>query len=127
MSRAAVPLLLALLAIDPAATAQPSSKQMNELAEEKGCYLCHQAEPGKPGPNELLPPAPSWREIAWRYRGQKDAQDRLAEIVRSGSGRGGTERHWQGKVRYAGMLPNVEELDEDQARQLVHWILSFAP
>lgn len=65
--------------------------------------------------------------IAWRYRGQKDAQDRLAEIVRSGSGRGGKERHWQGKVRYAGMLPNVEELDEDQARQLVHWILSFAP
>ena len=127
MSRLAVLPLAALLAASPGSIAQPSSKQMNDLASEKGCYLCHRAEPGKPGPNELLPPAPSWIEIARKYHGQKDAQDRLTEIVLSGSGRGGKERHWQGKVRDAGMLPNVKELDEDQARQLVQWILSFAP
>jgi cytochrome c len=110
-----------------AAGAQPSSKEMDELASDKGCYLCHLAELGRPGPNQLLPPAPSWKDIAIKYRGQKDAEDRLTEIVISGSGRGGKERHWQGKVRDAGMLPNIKELDEEQAKQLVHWILSFAP
>lgn len=35
-------------------------------------------------------------------------------------------RHWKGEANEVGMLPNVKELDEQQARQLVHWILSFA-
>lgn len=33
----------------------------------------------------------------------------------------------KGKVSEVGMVPNVKEIDEDQARQLVHWILSFVP
>ena len=60
------------------------------------------------------------------YRRQKDAEDRLAQIVFEGSGNDGKDRHWKGKVSEVGMLPNVKELDEDQATQLVHWILSFA-
>ena len=108
-----------------ALAAQPSSSAMDQLASDKGCYLCHRAEPGKPSPNELLPFAPSWRDIARKYKGQTDAEDRLTEIVLSGSGRGGKERHWQGKVSEVGMLPNVKEIDEGEARQLVHWILSF--
>jgi hypothetical protein len=46
--------------------------------------------------------------------------------VLSGSGRGGKDRHWQGKVSEVGMLPNLQQIDEGQARQLVHWILSSA-
>ena len=103
---------------------QPSSTKMNDLASDKGCYLCHRAEPAPGGP---FPLAPSWKDIARRYAGQKDAEDRLTEIVVSGSGRGGKEHHWKGKVHDAAMLPNIKELDEDQARQLVRWILSFGP
>jgi len=110
-----------------ALAAQPSSKEMNELATEKGCYLCHRAQPGRPGPNESMPPAPSWKEIAVKYKGQKGAEQRLTEIVLSGSERGGKERHWQGKVRDGAMLPNIKEVDDEQAKQLVRWILSSAP
>ena len=126
MSRLAMLLLLCLLGTHPAASAQRSSKQMSDLASEKGCDLCHRADYGKAVSNELLAVGPSWRDIATKYHGQKDAQDRLTEIVLSGSGGGGKERHWQGKVHDGGMLPNVKELDEDQARQLVRWILSFS-
>jgi cytochrome c len=126
MNRLGVSVLCGLLASAlPASAAQPSAKEMNELASDKGCYLCHRAEPTKQG--EALPLAPSWREIARKYADQKDADDRLTEIVVSGSGRGGKEHHWKGKVRDGAMLPNIKELDEDQARQLVYWILSYAP
>jgi cytochrome c551/c552 len=114
-----------LLIGQSALAAQPSAGEMDELASAKGCYLCHRAEPVKRKPEHLLPPAPSWRDIALMYQGHKDAEDRLTEIVLGGSGNKGKDRHWKGKVSEVGMFPNVKELDEDQARQLVHWILSF--
>ena len=106
---------------------QPLWRAMDQLASDKGCYLCHRAEAAKPGPNQMLPFAPSWTDIARRYKGQTDAEDRLTDIVLSGSGGRGKDVHWKGKVSDVGMLPNVREIDEDQARQLVRWILSFAP
>lgn len=121
------PMLVALLIGQSASAAQPTSAQMDELASAKGCYLCHRAEPVKRKPDDLLPYAPSWREIAMMYRGQKGAEDRLTQIVLAGSFDYGKDRHWKGKVSEVGMLPNVKEIDEEQARQLVHWILSFAP
>jgi cytochrome c len=120
-----VPAIGALTLGTLVSAAQPSPSAMEQLASDKGCYLCHRAEPEKAGAEKLLPFAPSWRDIARKYRGQKDAEDRLMEIVLSGSGPGGKDRHWQGKVSEFGMLPNVKEIDEDQARQLVHWVLSF--
>jgi len=123
--RLSASILAGLLASTLCACAvRPSSTTMNELASDKGCYLCHRAEPA---PGEALPLAPSWKDIARRYADQKGAEDRLTEIVVSGSGRGGKEHHWKGKVHDAAMLPNIKELNEDQARQLVRWILSFGP
>jgi cytochrome c len=110
-----------------ASAAEPSPREMDELASSKGCYLCHRTMPRKREPDDLLPYAPSWQEIAVKYRGQKDAEVRLTQIVLEGSPNYGEDRHWKGKVSEVGMLPNVKEIDEDQARQLVHWILSFAP
>jgi len=110
----------------PAFAAQPSSLAMEQLAKDKGCYLCHAEKPVKGGPESLLPFAPSWVDIAKRYQGQKDAEDRLTKVVLQGSGPGPKDRHWQGKVSDVGMLPNVQ-INENEARQLVHWILSFAP
>jgi cytochrome c len=118
-------MLVALLIGQTAPAAQPSLGEMDELASAKGCYLCHRVEPVKRNPDDLLPYAPSWKDIALMYRGQKGAEDRLTEIVLGGSGDSGRDRHWKGKVSEVGMFPNVKEIDEDQARQLVHWILSF--
>ena len=122
-----LPMLVALLIDQSASAAQPSSAEMDERAAASGCYLCHQAEPVKRKPDDSRPIAPSWKDIALKYRGQKNAEDRLTEIVLAGSGNYGKDRHWKGKVGEAGMLPNVKEIDEERARQLVHWILSFAP
>jgi cytochrome c len=104
-----------------------SSAELDELASAKGCYLCHHAEPVKRKLDDSPSLAPSWKDIALRYRGQESAESRLTDIVLAGSGNYGKDRHWMGKVGEVGMLPNVKEIDEDQARQLVHWILSFAP
>lgn len=122
----ALAMLVALLIAQSAPAAQPSPGEMDELASAKGCYLCHRAEPVKRNPDDLLPYAPSWKDIALMYRGQKNAEDRLTEVVLGGSGNNGKDRHWKGKVSEVGMFPNVQEIDESQARQLVHWILSFA-
>jgi cytochrome c len=120
-------MLVALWVGQSASAAQPSPGEMDELASAKGCYLCHRAEPVKRKPNDVVPYAPSWKDIALMYRGQKDAEERLTQVVLGGSGNGGKDRHWKGKVSEVGMLPNVKEIDEDQASQLVHWILSFVP
>jgi len=106
--------------VGAAGTAPPD---MEQLAVDKSCYLCHRAQPTKAREDSLLPYAPSWLEIARKYRGQKDAEDRLTAIVLGGSDP--KDRHWRGKVGDSAMLPNVPEIDETQARQLVRWILSF--
>jgi len=128
MCRPTLLVMLVSLAIGQSALAtEPTSSAMNQLANDKGCYLCHTAKSVKGKPDDLLPYAPSWTDIAAKYKGQRDAEDRLTQIVLRGSGHGPNDRHWQGKVSDVGMLPNVPEIDEVQARQLVHWLLSFAP
>ena len=122
-----LPVVGALLIAHSTSDAQPTRAQLDELASAKGCYLCHRAYPLPRKPDDAMPLAPSWQDIAMRYRGQKNAEDRLTEIVLSGSAGYGKDRHWKGKEGEAGMLPNVKEIDQDQARQLVHWILSFVP
>jgi len=127
LSLGILPLVAALLIAHSTSDAQPTHPQMDELASAKGCYLCHRAYPLPRKPDDAMPLAPSWQDIAMRYRGQKNAEVRLTEIVLSGSAGYGKDRHWKGKEGEAGMLPNVKEIDEDQARQLVYWILSFVP
>jgi cytochrome c551/c552 len=107
-----------------ALAAQPSPRAMEQLAADKGCPLCHRAKPGKAAPDSLLPFAPSWTDIAKKYKGRSDAESRLTAIVLGGSDP--KHQHWYGKVSDLGMLPNVQQVDETQARQLVRWILSFA-
>jgi cytochrome c len=113
-----------VLALAPAMAASPSSSEMDDLASAKGCYLCHRAVPAPRKADGVLPYAPSWQDIARRYKGDDGAQQRLTDIVLAGSWNDARQRHWVGKVSEVGMLPNVKEIDEDQARHLVHWILS---
>jgi len=128
MDRHTVLVLLVSLLIAPAGrAAEPSDAAMNRLASAKGCYLCHRADPKQPNPSAMLPSAPSWKDIALEYKGQKGAEERLTTIVLEGSGSDPAKQHWRGKVSQVGMLPNKSGIDEKQARQLVHWILSSAP
>ena len=57
-------------AITPAAFAQPA------LAEQKNCLACHQVDKKLVGP--------SYKEVAAKYAGQKDAVAKLAEKIQKG-------------------------------------------
>lgn len=119
------PAVAFLLVARSVCAADPAPADMERLATDKGCYLCHRAEPSKAREGALLPYAPSWTEIARKYRGQAAAEDRLTVIVLGGSDP--NDRHWRGKVSDSQMPPNVPEIDESQARRLARWILSFHP
>jgi len=119
--------ILLVVALPNARVALADDQQdqaMRKLATESGCSFCHKEESRKPGVNELLPVAPSWTDIARRYRGQAGAEDRLTKVVLSGSGQGPNDRHWAYKVRDTSMPSNFVEIGRDDARNLVRWILS---
>ena len=111
-------LLVALFVVSrPAAAADDD---MKKLSASRGCDICHMTLP-RTG-DAVTPPAPSFRDIARRYRGRPGAEDRLVASVLQGAG-GGQNRHWAGKARFDRMPPNVVEINEVDARKLVRWIL----
>jgi cytochrome c551/c552 len=112
--------LVALVGAVASASADPLDDRMNRLAADSGCTLCHSAGPGKSG-ELVLPPAPTWSEIAERYRNRPNAEDKLVAIVVGGSGPGG--RHWAGKASAVEMPANRVEIGEEDARKLIRWIL----
>lgn len=79
-----------------------------ELAQKKQCGVCHTAD------KEMV--GPSYRAIADRYGGQPEAVDMLISKVKSG-GMG----HWGEAI----MAPTSARapLTDDEAAQLVQWIL----
>jgi cytochrome c len=103
---------------------EQQDRAMRKLSTESGCSFCHKEEPSKRGVDELLPVAPSWTDIARRYRGQPGAEDRLTKVVMIGSGRGPNDRHWAYKVRDTSMPSSFIEISREDARGLVRWILS---
>jgi cytochrome c551/c552 len=110
--------ILALLSA--AAVADPYDDRMNRLAADSGCTLCHSAGPVRS--KDVVPlRAPSWSEIAERYRNRPGAEDKLVAIVVGGSGPGG--RHWAGKTGGVEMPANRVEIKEEDVRSLIRWIL----
>lgn len=91
----------ALLLSAPAAFASP------ELARQKLCMGCHTVDKKQVGP--------SFKDIAARYAGQKDAVPRMAEkIVKGGSGAWGPVP-----------MPANPKVTPEEARQLSSWILGL--
>jgi cytochrome c len=103
------------------ASADPVDDEMNRLASDSGCTLCHSTRPGKARDDAVPPPAPAWSEIARRYRGQRDAEDKLVAIVTRGVRP--EDRHWAGKTSAVAMPTNRVEIKEEDARTLIRWIL----
>jgi cytochrome c len=93
---------LAALALAPTAQAQDMSK----LAADKGCLACHQADKKLVGP--------SYKEVAAKYRTDKEAMGKLVKKVREGS---------NGVWGPVPMPPN-QAVSEKDAAVLVKWILS---
>lgn len=70
-----------------------------------------------------LATAPSWEQVASRYRDVPGAQERLARLVLTGSDP--NDRHWKGNAAFDRMLSNEIATTPEEASMLVHWILSF--
>jgi cytochrome c len=97
---AALALALALAPASPPAMAQQA------LAQKRGCLACHAIDKKMVGP--------AYRDVANKYRGDKDAEAKLVEKVKKGS-----SGVW-GPV----LMPPQPVSDAD-AHALVKWILSI--
>lgn len=114
--------LLALAVALPARAAGADDANL-KLANNSGCMTCHHIEPGAKGPDGLPPIGPAWKDVSTKYKGQKDAVDKLTRTVLTGSNP--YESHWKGKVSGLAMPPNAVAIKEADAKQLVKWILSL--
>lgn len=100
MKRTLPLLLLAFSAAAPALADQA-------LATSKNCMACHAVDKKLVGP--------SYKDVAAKYAGQKDAVDKLAvKIMKGGSG------VW-GPVP----MPANSQVNEAEAKKLAAWVLSL--
>jgi cytochrome c len=77
-----------------------------DLAKAKNCMACHAVA------SKLV--GPSYKDVAAKYAGQKDAEDKLTQkVLKGGSGVGG-----------ATPMPANAQVSEAEARTLVKWVLS---
>ena len=77
-----------------------------QLAQKKNCMACHAIDKKVVGP--------SYKDVAAKYAGQKDAVDKLAaKIMKGGSG------VW-GPVP----MPANPQVSEAEAKQLAAWVLA---
>ena len=77
-----------------------------DLAKAKNCMACHAVA------NKVLGPA--YKDVAAKYTGQKDAEDKLVgKVLKGGSGAWG-----------AIPMPANPQVSEAEARTLVKWIMA---
>ena len=98
----------ALLFLGLAASALASNAALAnaDLAKAKNCMACHAVD------KKLVGPA--YKDVAAKYAGQKDAEDKLVQKVLKGGG-----GVW-GPVP----MPANTQVNEAEAHTLVKWILS---
>jgi len=97
---------LLVLATLAAAVASTPALADAALATQKNCMACHAVDKKLVGP--------SYKEVANKYAGQKDAVDRLAgKILKGGSG------VW-GPVP----MPANAQVSEAEAKKLAAWVLT---
>lgn len=99
MKRTLITLALALSVVAPAMADQA-------LATSKNCMACHAVDKKLVGP--------SYKEVAAKYAGQKDAVDKLAaKIIKGGAG------VW-GPVP----MPANAQVNDADAKKLAAWVLT---
>ncbi len=76
------------------------------LADSKDCLSCHSVDDQSIGP--------AYKDVAEKYAGKQDAEAMLIKkVMHGGSGTWGTTR-----------MPANSQVNEEEARILVEWILS---
>ena len=94
----------AILAIVGLIAAAPAFANL-ELAQKKNCMACHAVDKKVVGP--------SYKEVAAKYKGQKDIEAKLADkIMKGGVGA------W-GQVP----MPANPQVSADEAKKLAKWVL----
>ena len=73
-----------------------------ELATERGCFICHAVQPAE---GDVSPLAPSYQDIAARYRDDESAFSYLVDRILHGTLY--TEQNWADQVSMRFMPPNV--------------------
>jgi cytochrome c len=96
----------ALFALVAAATVAAPALADQALATAKNCMACHAVDKKLVGP--------SYKDVATKYAGQKDAVDKLAvKIIKGGSG------VW-GPVP----MPANAQVSEAEAKKLAAWVMA---
>ena len=102
MKRSLLVCLAAGVLVSNMAIADPA-----DLAKSKNCLACHSVA------NKVVGPA--YKDVAAKYAGQKDAEEKLVKkVLKGGSGTWG-----------AIPMPANTQVNEAEARTLVKWILSL--
>ncbi len=78
------------------------------LAQKGGCMACHGVD------KKILGPA--FKDVAGKYKGQKDAEDVLVKKVKAGG---------SGVWGPMPMPANTGKLSDDEFKLVVNWILSL--
>jgi cytochrome c len=107
---------IVLSAAGCASLADPPTRAAG-LAVDLGCATCHATRPVPLGRG--MPIAPSWQEIAERYRRDPGAQEALADALLGGT----EERHWKGSP-FVTMLPHEKWIAPEDAHAIARWILA---
>ena len=98
--------LLAIVAVAAGFAVSAPAMADLQLATAKNCMACHAVDKKLVGP--------SYKDVAAKYAGQKDAVDKLtAKVMKGGSG------VW-GPVP----MPANAQVNADEAKKLVTWILA---
>jgi cytochrome c len=97
--------VIVLASLSLAVAAGPAFAQA-ELAKQKNCMACHQIDKKLVGP--------SYKEVAAKYKGDKDAAAKLAKKIREGG------------VGVWGQIPMPAnpQVNEQEAQSLAKWVLS---
>lgn len=101
-------LAAALLALPQGALADPRT-----LARDAGCAICHA--------DRIRLAAPSWQEIAERYKGDAAAAETLFASTRLGTTPDAIK--WGGAPKLG---VDAETIGDDDLRAVIAWILGFA-
>lgn len=97
----------ALALVAAAATVSAPALADEALAKAKNCLACHAVD------KKVL--GPSYKEVAAKYAGQKDAADKLAaKIIKGGVG------VW-GQIP----MPANAQVNEAESKKLTAWILGL--
>jgi cytochrome c len=121
----ALTLGLALVFSGNAAAQEAEDVRMMRLAEGAGCVICHSIGTGSKGPHGLKPIGPAWVKVAQKYRDDPNAVNTLTQVVLEGSDP--ESSHWDDEISSGmGMPANNLVIGEEDAGQLVAWILNLA-